>query len=214
MVLVKIAADPTCNPLLEAEARVLKKLQNAAWNPTAPIRQFLPVLLDSFLVSNEHYQQFRVNVMRYSPEHVSLSDIMQAFTGGLDPRDAAWIARRVVAQAQSAQLAGLVHGAITPDHVLVHPTSHEPLHIGWLHAVEVSGKKTGCIEFVIDRWKDWYPPEVFAKKSPDHRTDIYMAAKTVIWLFGGDTATNDMPHVPDPIRRILLRWSKHPPRAV
>jgi hypothetical protein len=133
---------------------------------------------------------------------VPLTDIIAAYPGGLDPRDAAWICRRVLAQTLAAAMAGVVHGALTPDHVLVHPLSHEPRHIGWAHALESGGR----LARIVTRWRDWYPPEVFDKQTLDHRSDLYMAGKTMLRLFGGDPARNTLPpSVPAELARVVLR---------
>ena len=116
-------------------------------------------------------------------------------------------------QMLAASMAGVVHGAITPDHVMVHPKTHEALHIGWAHAIDRVAHPNARITHIIDRWKDWYPPEVFQKKPPDHTTDIYMAGKTILRLFGGDTKQNIFPeHAASPaIIRTVLRCVEDSP---
>lgn len=125
---------------------------------------------------------------------------------GLPPEDAAWIWRRVLGQTLAANMLKSVHGAIVPDHVLVHPVTHEPLHIGWGHAIERPAERNAKLTTIIDRFKDWYPPEVLRKEVPSHQTDLYMAGKTMVYLLGGDVARNRFPsHVPEPIVRIVGR---------
>lgn len=207
-VIIKIAADPSFNPWLEHEARILSRF--AAAKPGIPIydiRAFLPTIVDTFTISERGGKRYRANVLAFVPDLISLTEVAKVFPKGLDPRDAAWIFRRVLAQALAASMAGMVHGAIVPDHVLVHPTTHEPLHIGWAHALDTTANPNTRITHVIDRWKDWYPPEVFLKKQPEHKTDLYMAGKTMIYLLGGDTKRNAIPHgvVPEKIGRIILQ---------
>ncbi|MBI3957010.1 MAG: hypothetical protein HY340_03395 [Candidatus Kerfeldbacteria bacterium] len=212
-VIVKIAADPTVNSRLEWEGRVLSRFHNPkAAGKLARLQPFVPKLIDTFLVSGERGQRFRANVLPYRAGMVSITEILAAYPGGLDPRDAAWIARRVISQTLAATMVGVVHGAIVPDHVLVEPILHEPLHIGWLHAVDNPHQSGKRITMVIDRWREFYPPEVLRKQPPDHRTDLYMAAKTLIQLFGGDTARNMFPGaVPDPIARVIRQCVESDP---
>lgn len=197
-ILVKIASVPTSNALLETEAKRLKNFRDS--KTMAGITGFLPELIDTFMVLSPDRKQFRANVISFKPAMLSLTDIMAAFSGALVPQHAAWIVRRVMAQTCAAAMAGLVHGSITPDHVLVDPIRHEPLHIGWLHAVA----KPARITMLVERWRDWYPREVLEKKAPGHRTDIYMAGKTCIWLFGGNTKTNQLRGIPDNIVKHLM----------
>lgn len=205
-VLAKISSEPVHNVWLETEASILSQFRDAkSGDPLSGIRQFVPGLLDTFLVSGESSTRFRVNIMREIPDLVSVAEIIEAYPYGLAPQEAVWVFRRIIAQTLAASMAGVVHGAMIPDHVLVDPFKHEPLHIGWAHAIcdpKQSGKR---ITHVIDRWRDLYPPEVFEKKLPDHRTDLFMAGKIMIKLLGGDVKHDTLPKtVPDSIARIIL----------
>jgi hypothetical protein len=202
-VLVKIAAAPTDNPALEHEARIVGRFHGSpSGDPLRGMARYVPVLLDSFLLPDAAGRRFRVNVIPYEDGFVALSDVIAAYPDGLDPRDAAWICRRVLAQTLAAAMAGVVHGALTPDHVLIHPLSHEPRHIGWAHALDGGGR----IARIVTRWRDWYPPEVFDRQNVDHRSDLYMAGKTMLRLFGGDPVHNTLPPaVPAELARIVRR---------
>lgn len=202
-VLVKISALPEHNSLLEHEAQILKKF--ATEKKLENIKKFVPTLLDSFVLPDKERRRFRVNVMPFHDGYYSLTEIKKFFPTGLDPRDAAWICRRVISQVVAAHMAGVVHGALTPDHVLVHPVSHDPIHIGWVHAVN---QATGFqrITMLVERWRDWFPPEVFAKELPDQATDIFMTGKTMIYLLGGDIKKNTFPKsVPTEMQRVILQ---------
>lgn len=199
-VVAKIAVDPTLNPYLANEANLLSKAEkDLAGNK---VLSFLPKLLDSVVLTEAGNEQYRVNLFGYKPGYVSLTEIREVYKDGLAPEEAAWIWRRVLGQTLLANMLGTVHGAIVPDHVLVHPVTHEPLHIGWAHAVKHGAK----LNTIIDRWRDWYPPEVMSKEVSSHQTDLYMAGKTMLYLLGGDVARNRFPsHVPEPVVRIVKR---------
>lgn len=201
-VFAKVARDPSQNNWIEKEAVLMRKAADAkAKTPLFGISPFLPRLLDTVLVEGDKRTRYRTNIYRFAPDMVSVADIIAAYPRGLDAPQAAWVARRVFAQTLAAGMLGVVHGAITPDHVLVNPFTHEPLHIGWPHA-QVKGR----ITHIVDRWQDIYPPEVFDKKDADHRTDIYMAAATTVRLLGGDVERRSLPaSVPDGVARVILR---------
>ncbi len=203
-IFAKIAADPTMNPYLVSEASVLTHARGlTAMKGVLP---FLPKLLDSVILTEARNEQYRVNLYAYKPGFVSLTHIKDAYPGGLPPEDAAWIWRRVLGQTLAASMMGFVHGAIVPDHVLVNPVTHEPLHIGWAHAIERPAERNAKLTTVIDRWRDWYPPEVFAREVPSHQTDLYMAGKTMVYLLGGDVARDRFPsHVPKEVVHIVQR---------
>lgn len=210
-VLVKVAADTQCNAYLAQEASFFRSL--ATKSDAISLRRYLPELIDSFTVEETNNEQYRVNVFRHKPGFVSLTTIHDAYQNGLDPKDAAWIWRRLIAQALAAQVLGVVHGAIVPDHVLVHPDTHEPLHIGWVHSVERPAERQARLTTIIDRWRDWYPKEIFAREIPTLQTDLYMVGKTMIYLAGGDVARNQLPsHYPAVMKDAVLKLVAENPR--
>lgn len=200
-VIIKIAATPPDNARLEYEANFLTRFRGrTARAVLAKLEPFLPRLTDTFMVAADGGRRYRANVTVEKPGLVSVTDIRRAFPDGLDPRDAAWIFRRTLAHTIAARMAGVVHGAIVPDHILVEPIKHEPLHIGWTTAVE-HGQP---ITTVINRWREFYPPEVFRKQPADHRTDLYMAGQTMVYLLGGDTKRKTLPKsLPAPVAKII-----------
>ncbi len=204
-VVAKIASAPADNAWLEREAQVLARFRDAkADDPMLGVRKFVPELLDTFLIEGEKRTRFRVLVTRFVPGLVSVAEIIDAYPGGLVPADAVWICRRIIAQVMAAEMAGAVHSALVPDHILIDPISHEPLHTGWAHSLDRPHETGSRITHVLDRYHDWYPPEVFEKKPPDVRTDLYMAGKTMIKLLGGDVKRNTLPSaVPDSVARIV-----------
>lgn len=201
-IFAKVAREPAYNSWLEKEAAHLGRAAGAPpKTPLANIGAFLPALRDTVLIEGEAGKRYRTNIYRFVPDMVSIAEIIAAYPGGLDAPQAAWVARRIFAQTLVGPMLGAVHGAITPDHVLVNPFTHEPLHIGWPHAIT-----SGRITHIIDRWRDIYPPEVAAKQEADHRTDIYMAAATVVKLLGGDVGRKSLPaSTPHEVARIILR---------
>ena len=210
-VLVKVASGVANNSYLAHEATFLRRALSL--RAATGLKPYLPELLDSLTVTEAGNEQYRVNVFRYKPGYVSLTDIHLAYPKGLDPKDAAWIWRRLIAQALSAEVLGVVHGAIVPDHLLVHPETHEPLHIGWVHSVERPQERQARITTVIDRFRDWYPPEIFARAIPSLQTDLYMVGKTMIYLAGGDVARNRFPsHYPPIMKDTVARLVAENPR--
>lgn len=185
-VLVKIALTPTANAALSWEATLAGRSEPC-----------LPQILDSFRMPSTGGTAFQVLVYAVRPGYVSLTEIMERYPNGLDPRDAAWICRRVLGQCVVAKSLGVVHGAIVPDHVLVHPLTHEPIHIGWAHARELHGEVAPRLTAVIDRWRGWYPPSVLARKPCTPTLDLEMAAKTMLALFGPEEA------VPQELSKLL-----------
>lgn len=187
-VIAKISSTPPHNIWLEQEAKTIERFHTKP--ELMEVGKYIPTILDGFYVTNGS-KRYRVNVWEDKPHLLSIKDLIDAFYEGMDPRDAAWICRRILGQVATASMAGLVHGAIVPDHVMVDIESHDPISIGWSHAIP----KGDTLTHIIDRWRAYYPPEVFARQPVDTRSDIFMAGKTMIALLGGDPTTNKMPKV-------------------
>ena len=211
-VLVKIARQPTSNPHLENEARILGIVQDAApKSPIGVLSAYLPRHLDSFLVE-DGARRLRSNAYSLRPGFVSVRDILDAFPrGSLAPQDAAWIARRVIAQALAAEVLGVVHGSIVPEHVLIHPLSREPLHIGWGTA-----QQTGAPSLLRPppALRAYYPRDALDLGPASARTDVYMAATVVQELFGGDVVRHTLPKtIPPAITSLLQKCTASTPRS-
>jgi hypothetical protein len=191
-VMVKVAKTPPDNIPLAEEARILRQFTTAkAGSKLLAVAPYMPSLLEVCAVRGAGGSQYVATISREIAGMVSVEDIMKAFPKGLDAPQAAWVARRILAQPIIATMAGVVHAAIVPCHVLVHPVTHEPLHIGWTHAILSNQGKS--LTSIMTRYKDFYPPEVFDKVPFTHQMDIFMATKTVIALLGGNVKTNAMP---------------------
>ena len=118
-ILAKVSKFPKDNVFLEFEADILKQEI-----------KYTPKVIDSFYL-NQSVKRYRVNIMPYDKEFYSLREIKNAYTKGLDPKDSSWIFRRILGCILTADLMGVGHGAITFEHILVHPISHDPLYLGW-----------------------------------------------------------------------------------
>ena len=68
----------------------------------------------------------------------------------------------------------------------------------------------GRIRTVPERYRDWYPAEVQHQRPASPATDLFLAARCLVYLAGGDPVTNRMPEaVPLPMRRFLATCLLH-----
>lgn len=210
----KIVRAGTDNDMMENERRVLRKL----FPPEAKdekFYRFLPRLLDSFVVRAPGSQR-RVNLLTWFPEHRTLSEVLQVFPDGIDYRDMAWMFKRILHGVGWAHYNHIVHGAILPPHVMVHPVDHGAKILDWVYAVDITPEEakptpsrcrgslydhlrddtfltTPHVKAISGPHRDYYPPEVFKKAIPTPALDIFMAAKCAVALVGSDVKTNRMP---------------------
>jgi len=198
-VIVKVAARPQDNPWLERELTTLDRFHKRP--KLREVARFIPEPLDHFMLEGGA-GGLRTTVFDPSPGMLSLAELKEHFPSGLEPAAGAWVGRRLLAQACAAAMLGRVHGALLPEHLLVHPLTHDPVHIGWAHALKPGAR----IKQLVPGRRDLYPEEVMDRKPVDGRTDIAMAGRTMVWLLGGDPESSWLPSsVPEPFAAVFRR---------
>jgi serine/threonine protein kinase len=193
---VKVSRVPDGDMLLRQERAALTALLTAAGDAT--YRKYLPTLADSFPVRDGGFPR-RVNVFLYEPGLFTLEQV-HARHPALDGRHLGWVFKRLLTVLGFVHRQGLVHGAVLPAHVLLAPACHGLRLVGWGHSGEVGQP----LATVPTRFRNWYPPEVLTKQPATAATDIYLAARCVLYLAGGDPVAAGPPDtVPAPIGRFL-----------
>ena len=200
-VMIKVARNPANNDLLENELTALKKIRDTS---SKHIRYF-PEPLDSFKVDDGARKQAIV----FTPltNFYSLATVRNSLPAMLDPSDMSdsagvqiehgvWMFNRMLEGLDYAHSKGIVHGAVTPDHVMVYsttkdddPYNHGAKLVDWAYSAAMNTP----IQAVCPKYEEFYPPEVLAKSPATAGTDIYMAAKCAIYVLGGNTALNTLP---------------------
>ncbi|MEV4624852.1 molecular chaperone DnaJ [Micromonospora sp. NPDC049523] len=177
--LLKLPRQPAANDLLEREATALATLRR---DGDPQHRAYAPELVESFRHEDPTTGVRRTaNVLSYSPGLVPLTEVARAYPDGLDPRDVAWIWRRLLVALGWAHRAGVVHGAVLPEHVLIEPDQHGVVLVDWCYSVTTEG---GSVPALVARHRDWYPPEVTNRAPATPATDIHLATGCMRWLMG------------------------------
>jgi serine/threonine protein kinase len=203
-VVAKVCRHEADNDLVENEARIIPKLNPTEAKEEAFFR-YIPKLVESV-----PWEGLQVNIITYFEGWVSLADILKAYPAGIDFKDAAWMFKRTLAGVGYAHTKNIVHGAVLPPHVLVHPIQHGAKILDWSYAVE-NGERH--ISAMSTDYAAYYPPEVGAKEIPTSATDIFMIAKCMVALLGGNVTTNAMPDaVPKALQSYLLDSLQEPYR--
>lgn len=201
--MIKVAKSPRDNDLMAQEVKALKLLHK----PDDALTRHYPNLYDSFMYPEGR----RRAVVTPLYEHFhSLETIHKRFPQGLDPGHGVWMFRRLLMALGFAHEQGLVHGAVTPDNVLIGAADHAVVLIDWCYSVVIDAQsKTNFIKAVVPMYQQFYPEEVLAKDTPSAATDLYMAAYLMNYL---------MPVAPKPIRAFfkgttLTKQSMRPQNA-
>lgn len=196
--LLKVVRNPLNNDLMAAEVKQLRLIDRKLRGE--PLRAHFPTLKETFMVGDDSGRQRRTNALNFESEFITLQEIIEAYPGGIDAADMAWIFNRLLVILGITHSFGIVHGAVVPDHIMVRLSDHNGMLIDWCYSVDV-----GQTVLAVSRPnKAYYAPELLAKETASEAADIYMAAQCMVKLLGGNVATGDLPdRVPLPIKKLL-----------
>jgi hypothetical protein len=110
----------------------------------------------------------------------TLEEVMRVHPQGVDAKVAVWALKRLLEVLHWSHLSGVLHGAVLPPHVLIHPRDHGVMLIGWSTAVSWSRSRAPTVPAISRAWNEWYPAG--AEASPS--ADIAMAAQCVLRAAG------------------------------
>src|SRR5205814_3713023 len=203
---LKLPRRPADNDLMEREAAALAKL---ARDGDPRQHAYAPRLVESFRHEEPATGERRTaNVLSDCTDLVSLARVAESYPDGVDPRDVAWMWRRLLVALGYAHRAGVVHGAVLPEHILIHPDEHGLVLVDWCYSVTAHDTPGGLTEpsdrgegtasgdpggvtaagepvpAMVARHRDRYPPEVPARRPATTATDIYLATGCMRELMG------------------------------
>lgn len=186
---IKVAANPQDNDLLATEASAIETIY-AQGNAARAV--FFPRLLDTFGVMGVD-KRVRVNVFAELTDFVSLAQVKQVYPDGVHPLDMAWMWRRLVWALDFAHTVGLIHGAVVPQNIMIHPQQHGLVLVDWCFSVRQIGADYPKLKAIARQQHDWYPNSVFTQQPPTPALDLSLAARSMIFLLGGNPVTTAMP---------------------
>ena len=191
-VLLKVALSPETSPYMEREANVLGLMRQEEYRET----DYLPCPLDRFESGGRRGLVMR-RVDGFNLQEVRDYDPHRA---GLDPRDMVWMLSRTLAVMGLAHQYGIVHGRICPQHILIEPSTHLGMVVGWGGSA-IGPARSG--QRVLSPIPTFSAPEAAAPTAGPW-SDIYSIGKTYLWLLGGDPDANTLPdHIPPRLAAFL-----------
>ncbi len=176
-VLLKVARSPKDADLLAAEVATLKSVHAA---DTSGYNGWFPIVSESFAFAAPGKPRRRCNVLGPLHGFYNLAEV-DAAKRSVHSRDVAWIARRILHALAMTHEAGRVHGGVVPEHVMVHPTEHRVVLVGWGGSV-ADGEP---LKVRVTGRAAWYPPETEKKAPTSPATDLYLFGRTLEWLASG-----------------------------
>ena len=130
----------------------------------------------------------------------TFDDVMRAYPAGVDGRHAVWMWRRVLELLSWVHRAGWAHGAVLPQHIVVHARDHGAMLVGWSCAARLDARAP--LPVVSPAAHAYYAPALLEGAPPSAATDIVMSARCVARLLGG-SAERVPASVPAPLAEIV-----------
>lgn len=199
-VALKIAIGQDAGLSLQTEVATLRLLHEQA----GTYAKHLPQVLDQFRTA----EGLPGTVFDFL-DGFTLEQLRARFPQGVEPRHGLWILRRGLSALGYAHSRGLLHGHLTPTHILVRPQDHNIWLLGWSRAIQ-RPSETGQGFQVRD--PIYSPPEAHQGKPPLPSSDLWSLARCLILLLGGDPQRETLPAaVPERLERFLRFLLKESP---
>jgi hypothetical protein len=129
----------------------------------------------------------------------TLDDVRRAYPAGVDSRHAVWIWRRILELLGWVHRNGWVHGALLPQHVVLHARDHGAMLVGWSCAVRQGDR----VPAVSTAHEQFYPPEVLDRAPATTVTDLTMSARSIAYALGAQDRGDLPKEVPAAIRELV-----------
>lgn len=194
--IIKVAQLPADNELLANEVAAIHQLGQT----DSAHRAFYPTLIDSFSISSGR-KRLRANVIRREEGFVNLEEVRERYPRGLDPLHMSWIWRRILWALAGAHKVGVLHGALVPSNIIIHPTMHGVILVDWCYSSVRVGTVFPTIKAIGGGKRDWYANDVLSRKNPTVAHDFSLAAQSMQFLTAGE-------NVPTEIAKYFARIAK------
>jgi hypothetical protein len=210
---IKIPVKASDNDLIDSEYNNLKQI--TAVDPDRNKEQFFAVQRKYVPFNVKLFSIKESNILRkaaiYSipnTPHFSVENFMkiEKFSTGLPYQHVYWIIRRLLLTAFMAHERGIVHGAITPNHILLAPEQHGLCLIGWTHSAKLGVTNIPLVDvkysnfLLYDTIKD--------KRKSGIDQDKYSIFELFRYLLNGNTSS-----IPDKVFSYLIRSLRTHPNS-
>lgn len=199
-VLLKVALTPENSAFMERESNALHLIRKEEYRETA----YVPFPLDRFDAGG------RMGLVMRRIDGFNLQEVRQEplHRAGVDPKHMVWMLSRALAGMGLAHQYGVIHGRISPRHIVIDPTTHLGMIVGWGGAA-IAPARSG--QRLLNAIPIFSAPEAGGTHIGPW-SDVYSLGKTFLWLLGGDPATNSLPEqIEPPLATFLLNMVKEDP---
>jgi hypothetical protein len=200
--ILKVARDQRTSGMIAHEAAVLKHL--AARDAKHVHAAFVPQLHESLAISEAGGVSRQASVLGFAgpvqsvDDLYTLEEVLAAHPGGLDPRDMAWIWRRLLSILGHVHSLEVLHTAVLPMHVLIEPRLHGLILIDWCGGVMQFRTRPQSLHMIHGTHAAWYRSAGVLGLPVSDGLDIDLAARCMIQLIGGDPLRGTCPAAVEP----------------
>lgn len=179
-VTIKVLRCSADRDLLMRESSILYRLRNS---PAAGTPHFSGLIPEPIATGPTRIgdSERQISVFRWRSGFIhSAEEVKTVYPDGIDPRVSVWVFKRLLEILHWTHQSRVVHGAVLPPHILIHPRDHGAMLVGWGTAITNSSTSGSPLPAVSRVWKGWYAnPESFGLAD-----DVAFAARSVLWLSG------------------------------
>jgi hypothetical protein len=209
-VVIKMLTALDDEDLLRQEAKMLRALQHSEARGSNFFRHIIPefITLGGF---NAVDGLTRPTLIYRQKPHFewTLFDVQTEYPTGVDAQTAVWMWNRLLTLLAWLQLNNVSHGAILPQHVLLHIRNHAATLLDWSSAVYYGHGRSEIIPVVSAGHEAFYPDEILHGEPPTAFTDLAMSARCILAVSGGDLRTGRLPDdFPTRLGDILRRYAR------
>ncbi len=213
----RVSRRPADNDLVQNEAQIIYHLQGQ--KDYDDFQPFLPKVLESFtyqdatLAKGRRVNIFALHERLPMPNILyTLAEIHTHYPNGIDPRDMAWMWRRLLYALGFIHESGVVHGGLVPSHVMIEPIDHKLFLNGWGFAARLPAAHMTAVS--LD-YETWYPQHIFNKQPPTTTLDLTMGARCMMYLIGADPTSDTPTHrnLEPELARYFAQCLQNPPPA-
>lgn len=202
LVLLKVLREADDAPLLEQEWSALGHLRRSSAAEGLDLARRIPFPVTSGSLAGATDVGFAC-AYRWAPGFVhTFESVRGAYPSGIPPVASIWVWRRILEIASIIGRAGLAHGAILPNHLLVEEGEHGVRLVGFSCAAKLGSP----LRVVCTQFEDLYPAALLDGGKLTAQADIAMSARCVAYLLGGRGRECEVPdQVPARLANLLRR---------
>lgn len=132
--LIKVVRDPKDGSQLANEATALKSMLKADPEIVEVLTPYISGFIEAFGYKAGGKTR-QAMAMKSVDGLVTLEEVKRAYPDGVNPKDAAWMLRRLLLTVGLAHKTGWSHGQVGLEHVLIHPAEHGLVLVDWRKAL-------------------------------------------------------------------------------